>query len=130
MYERFTDKARKVLQLANHEAEQRHQDWLDTEHILLAIVSNGSGVATEVLKSLGIDILQVRDLILPKLASRSIGVPAGGRRKQLPPNGRSNSRLTSRSTSIISTSAPSTFYWDWCARRRASPPMSWRDLGS
>jgi hypothetical protein len=60
MYERFTDRARKVMRLANQEAQHLCHDYLGTEHILLGLVKEGSGVAAQVLKNLGIDLRQVR----------------------------------------------------------------------
>ena len=53
MYERFTDRARKVMQLANQEAQRFNHEYIGTEHILLGLVKEGSGVAANVLKNLG-----------------------------------------------------------------------------
>ncbi|MEX0727202.1 MAG: Clp protease N-terminal domain-containing protein [Planctomycetaceae bacterium] len=55
MYERFTDRARKVTQLANAEAIRLNHEYIGTEHILLAIMAEGSGVAAHVLKNFRID---------------------------------------------------------------------------
>src|SRR6476661_4738536 len=55
MYERFTDRARKVMQLANQEAQR-----FNPEHILLGLVKEGSGVAANVLKNLDIDLRKIR----------------------------------------------------------------------
>ena len=52
MYERFTDRARKVMQLANQEAQRFNHEYIGTEHILLGLVKEGSGVAANVLKNL------------------------------------------------------------------------------
>ena len=60
MFERFTDRARKVLALANQEAERFNHEYIDTEHILLGLVKEGSGMGTNVLKNLNIDLLTVR----------------------------------------------------------------------
>jgi ATP-dependent Clp protease ATP-binding subunit ClpA len=60
MYERFTDRARKVMQLANQEAQRFRHEYIGTEHILLGLISEGSGVAANVLKNLDIDLLKVR----------------------------------------------------------------------
>ena len=49
MYERFTDRARKVMQLANQEAQRFNHEYIGTEHILLGLVKEGSGVAANVL---------------------------------------------------------------------------------
>jgi ATP-dependent Clp protease ATP-binding subunit ClpA len=63
MYERFTDRARKVMQLANQEAQRLHHEYIGTEHILLGLVKEGSGVAANVLKNLDIDLRKIRSEI-------------------------------------------------------------------
>src|SRR5439155_3418759 len=60
MYERFTDRARKVMQLANEEAQRLNQEYIGTEHILLALIKDGSGVAANVLKNLDIAHPKIR----------------------------------------------------------------------
>jgi len=60
MYERFTDRARKVMQLANQEAQRFNHEYIGTEHILLGLVKEGSGVAANVLKNLDIDLPKIR----------------------------------------------------------------------
>jgi ATP-dependent Clp protease ATP-binding subunit ClpA len=60
MYERFTDRARKVMQLANQEAQRFHHEYIGTEHILLGLVKECSGVAANVLKNLDIDLRKIR----------------------------------------------------------------------
>ncbi len=60
MYERFTDRARKVMQLANEEAHRVHHEYVGTEHILLGLVKHGAGVAAEALKNLDVDLQRVR----------------------------------------------------------------------
>src|SRR5580658_9064704 len=50
MYERFTDRARKVMQLANQEAQRFNHEYIGTEHILLGLVKEGSGVAANLRK--------------------------------------------------------------------------------
>src|SRR3982750_4096458 len=60
MYERFTDRARKVMQLANQEAPGFNHEDIGTEHILLGLVKEGSGVAANVLKNLDIDLRKIR----------------------------------------------------------------------
>ena len=60
MYERFTDRARKVMQLANQEAQRFNHEYIGTEHILLGLVKEGSGVAANVLKNLDVDLKKIR----------------------------------------------------------------------
>jgi ATP-dependent Clp protease ATP-binding subunit ClpA len=60
VYERFTDRARKVMQLANQEARRFNHEYIGTEHILLGLVQEGSGVAANALKNLDIDLRKIR----------------------------------------------------------------------
>ncbi len=60
MYERFTDRARKIMQLANQEAVRFNHEYIGTEHILLGLIKEGSGVAANVLKNLDIDLAKIR----------------------------------------------------------------------
>jgi ATP-dependent Clp protease ATP-binding subunit ClpC len=60
MFERFTDRARKVMALANQEAQRFNHEYIGTEHILLGLVKEGSGVGANVLKNLDVDLRRVR----------------------------------------------------------------------
>src|ERR1700684_698128 len=60
MDERFTDRARRVMKLANQEAQRFTHEYIGTEHILLGLVKEGSGVAANVLKNLDIDLRKIR----------------------------------------------------------------------
>lgn len=51
MFEQFTDRARKVMALANQEAQRFNHEYIGTEHILLGLVKEGSGVGANVLKN-------------------------------------------------------------------------------
>ena len=73
MYERFTDRARKVMQLANQEAQRFNHEYIGTEHILLGLVKEGSGVAANVLKNLDIDLRRIR-LEVENLKMESFGL--------------------------------------------------------
>jgi len=55
MFDRFTDRARKVMALSRQEAERLSHDYIGTEHILLGLAKEGSGVAANVLGMLGAD---------------------------------------------------------------------------
>jgi uncharacterized protein len=61
MYERFTDKARKVMQLANQEAARLGHEYIGTEHLLLGLVVEGTGVAACVLKELEVSLTELRN---------------------------------------------------------------------
>src|SRR5258708_4197285 len=63
MSETFTERARQVMQLANQEAQRFHHEYIGTEHILLGLVLEGSGVAANVLQNLGIDLATVRQQV-------------------------------------------------------------------
>ncbi len=60
MYERFTERARKVMQLANQEAQRFNHEYIGTEHMLLGLVKEGNGVAANVLKNLDVDLRKIR----------------------------------------------------------------------
>jgi ATP-dependent Clp protease ATP-binding subunit ClpC len=59
MYERFTDRARKIMQFANSQAQRFNHDYIGTEHILLGLVKEGSGVGAQVLQA-KVDLRLVR----------------------------------------------------------------------
>ena len=63
MFERFTDRARRVVVLAQEEARMLHHDHIGTEHILLGLIREGEGVAAEALESLGISLEAVRQQV-------------------------------------------------------------------
>ncbi len=60
MLEKFTDRARKVINLARQEAERLGHEFIGTEHILLGLVKEGSGVAANVLENLAVDLEKIR----------------------------------------------------------------------
>lgn len=60
MFERFTERARRVLGLAQEEAKRLGHDYVGTEHILLGLVREGEGVAAEVISNLGISLESIR----------------------------------------------------------------------
>src|SRR5438477_1200181 len=73
MYERFTDRARKVMQLANQEAQRFNHEYIGTEHMLLGLVKEGAGVAANVLKNLDIDLKKIR-LEVEKIVNLGSGI--------------------------------------------------------
>ena len=60
MFNRFTERARRVILLAREEAKRLDHDYLGTEHLLLGLIREGEGVAALALQNLGIDLEQVR----------------------------------------------------------------------
>jgi len=83
MYERFTDRARKVMQLANQEAQRFNHEYIGTEHILLGLIKEGSGVAANVLKNLDIDLRKIR-LEVEKLVQSGPDMVTMGKLPQTP----------------------------------------------
>jgi ATP-dependent Clp protease ATP-binding subunit ClpA len=83
LHDRFTDRARKVMQLANYESQRFQHEYIGTEHILLGLIKEGSGVAAHVLKGLGVELANVRQEI-EKLIQRGPQKVALGRLPQTP----------------------------------------------
>jgi len=70
MYERFTNKAREAIKCAKKEAERLNHDYIGTEHILLGIVKEGTGIGFNVLENFGLDYEKIR-IEVEKLARPS-----------------------------------------------------------
>ena len=64
MFERFTDRARRVLVLAQEEARLLEHNYIGTEHVLLGLVGEGEGVGAIALEQLGVDLEKARDRVL------------------------------------------------------------------
>jgi len=79
LFERFTDRARRVLVLAQEEARLLNHNFIGTEHILLGLIHEGEGVAAKALESLGISLEAVREKV-----EETIG-PAGSTTTGSPP---------------------------------------------
>jgi ATP-dependent Clp protease ATP-binding subunit ClpC len=79
LFERFTDRARRVLVLAQEEARLLNHNFIGTEHILLGLIHEGEGVAAKALESLGISLEMVREKV-----EETIG-PAGSATTGSPP---------------------------------------------
>src|ERR671915_16273 len=63
MFERFTDRARRVVVLAQEEARMLNHNYIGTEHILLGLIHEGEGVAAKALESLGVSLEAVRQQV-------------------------------------------------------------------
>src|SRR5438552_19053952 len=63
MFERFTDRGRRVVVLAQEEARMLNHNYIGTEHILLGLIHEGEGVAAKALESLGISLEGVRNQV-------------------------------------------------------------------
>ena len=78
MFERFTDRSRRVLVLAQEEARLLNHNFIGTEHILLGLIHDSDGVAAKALASLGISLEQVREKVgetIALAASPTTGAP-------------------------------------------------------
>src|SRR3989442_14254889 len=62
-FDRFTERARKVMQLAQEEAQRLHHNYIGTEHLLLGMLREGEGVASHVLTHQGMDLEQARQAV-------------------------------------------------------------------
>jgi ATP-dependent Clp protease ATP-binding subunit ClpA len=62
-FDKFTERARKVLSLAQEEAQRFNHNYIGTEHLLLGLVRDGDGVAAKVLSNLGVELNKVRSTV-------------------------------------------------------------------
>jgi ATP-dependent Clp protease ATP-binding subunit ClpA len=76
MFERFTERARRVVVLAQDEARTLNHDWIGTEHLLLGLIGEGGGVAARALESLGISLDTVRQQV-EEIIGRGEQAPPG-----------------------------------------------------
>ncbi|NUS73063.1 MAG: ATP-dependent Clp protease ATP-binding subunit [Corynebacteriales bacterium] len=76
MFERFTDRARRVVVLAQEEARMLNHNYIGTEHILLGLIHEGEGVAAKALESLGISLEGVRQQV-EEIIGQGQQAPAG-----------------------------------------------------
>ena len=72
MFERFTDRSRRVVVLAQEEARMLNHNYIGTEHILLGLIREGDGVAAQVLVRLGADLNRVRQQVIQLLHGYSV----------------------------------------------------------
>lgn len=88
MFNRFTERARKVLVLAKEEVRRFNHDYIGTEHILLGLIREGEGVACAVLQNLGIDLerlrIEIEKLVSPGSVASVLGdIPFTPRAKKV-----------------------------------------------
>ena len=76
MFERFTDRARRVVVLAQEEARLLNHNYIGTEHILLGLLNEGEGIAAQALESLAIDLASVREEVV-KIIGQGQQSPSG-----------------------------------------------------
>jgi ATP-dependent Clp protease ATP-binding subunit ClpC len=107
MFERFTDRARRVVVLAQEEARMLNHNYIGTEHILLGLIREGEGVAAKALESLGISLQAVRQQV-EAIISQGHEAPSGHIPFTPGPRRCSSCRCARRIGSATTTSAPST----------------------
>src|SRR4030095_2922383 len=73
----FTDRVRKVLQMAREEAARLHHEYVGTEHILLGLIREGEGVAAAVLQNLNVDLEEIQQKI-EETVKKGKAAPASG----------------------------------------------------
>ena len=84
MFERFTDRARRVVVLAQEEARVLNHDLVGTEHILLGLIHEGGGFGARALESLGISLDVVRQEVEEITAGASMSGPGPYRSRRGP----------------------------------------------
>ena len=77
MFERFTDRSRRILVLAQEEARRLNHNFIGTEHILLGLLAEGEGVAAKALTSLGISLEAVREKVEETIGPAGEFTPTG-----------------------------------------------------
>jgi ATP-dependent Clp protease ATP-binding subunit ClpC len=70
-FERFTERAKKVLALAQKEAEEAHHGYIGTEHLLIALLREANGLAAPALKNLGVELDRVRGAVHAVLSGQA-----------------------------------------------------------
>ncbi|MBG7586746.1 ATP-dependent Clp protease ATP-binding subunit [Rothia kristinae] len=87
MFERFTDRARRVVVLAQEEARMLNHNYIGTEHLLLGLIHEGEGIAAKALESMGVTLSavreQVQDIIGPGQQAPSGHIPFTPRAKKV-----------------------------------------------
>jgi ATP-dependent Clp protease ATP-binding subunit ClpA len=118
MFERFTDRARRSIVLAQEEARRLQHNYIGTEHVLLGLLAEETGVAAKAAKGFGLTLPVGREDVLSSAAGR-------GRAPATSPSRRArrsawNSRSGRRCNLATTTSAPSMFCWALSARAKVS----------
>ena len=72
MFERYTDRARRIITLANNEAKTLGSGSIGTEHLFLGLIAEGEGVGLEVLKALGLDLIELRKQVVAESAGAHV----------------------------------------------------------
>src|SRR6266550_2722892 len=100
-FDKFTERARRVLTLAQEEAQRFNHNYIGTEHLLLGLVREGDGVAAKVLNNLGVELSKVRSAV-EFIIGGGEGIAFG----VLESLGVSLERVRTETTRILSQNAP------------------------
>ena len=106
MFERFTDRARRVVVLAQEEARLLNRNYIGTEHILLGLIHEGEGVAAKALESLGISLDAVRGQV-EEIIGQGGSAPSG----HIPFTPRAKKVLEKLCNWVIIILVQNTFFW-------------------
>jgi ATP-dependent Clp protease ATP-binding subunit ClpC len=127
MFERFTDRSRRVLVLAQEEARRLDHNFIGTEHILLGLIDESEGVAARTLASLGITREAVRDKVLEKVGPGPASSSAAGS-PPFTPRAKKVLELSLREALQLGHNyigTEHTCFSAWFARAREARPRSW-----
>src|SRR3972149_1858022 len=91
-FDKFTERARRVLTLAQEEAQRFNHNYIGTEHLLLGLVREGDGVAAKVLSNLGVELSKGRSAV-EFIIGRGDPAAAGGSGPRRPPRPRAVAQL-------------------------------------
>jgi ATP-dependent Clp protease ATP-binding subunit ClpA len=114
MWERFTERAKRVVSAAREEATRLNSEYVRTEHILLGLCREPEGIAARALENLGVDI-EALAVEIEQQCQRGTASVSGD-----------EIASKKRAGSTTATSAPNTSCWDSSRKARASPPRSFR----
>jgi hypothetical protein len=124
LFERFTDRARRVVVLAQEEARLLNHNYIDTEHLLLGLIHEGEGVAATALESLAMSLEAVRGQV-EEIIGQGQSAPTGHIPFTPGPRRCWSCRCGRPSSWATTTSAPSTSCSGSSVRARAWPPRCW-----
>ena len=129
LLDKFTDRARKIIALAQKEAERFKHDYIGTEHILLGLVKEGSGVAVTALNNLSVDVDKVRAEVEKLVVSHEKDGPSTPllfTPRPVPSLARGGARSSVTCTSVLSTSSSASCVRT--SRRRPGAGEHWPEL--
>src|ERR671932_1681720 len=84
-FDKFTERAKKVLVLAQEEAQRFNHNYIGTEHLLLGLVREGEGIAAGVLESLGVNLEKVRTQVIQVVSQSGAGTQEGAKTQSRTP---------------------------------------------